>query len=80
MNLIRGKMSVITLDDRGRLTLPQEIREKLSTRRFLAYVEGGELRMIPLPEPEAFRGFLKLEGSIEEIEEEAERHVLERER
>lgn len=73
-------MSVITLDERGRLTLPQELREKLKARRYLAYIEKGELRIVPLPEPETFRGFLKIPGSIEEIEEEAEKHVLERAR
>jgi bifunctional DNA-binding transcriptional regulator/antitoxin component of YhaV-PrlF toxin-antitoxin module len=73
-------MSVLTLDERGRLTLPQEFREKLKARRYLAYIEKGELRMVPLPEPEAFRGFLQISGSMEEIEEEAEKHVLERAR
>jgi len=71
-------MSIISLDRRGRLTLPREFRDRLKVRRYLVYIKKDELRMVPLPEPEAFRGFLKISESMEEIEEKAEKSVDER--
>jgi bifunctional DNA-binding transcriptional regulator/antitoxin component of YhaV-PrlF toxin-antitoxin module len=71
-------MSIITLDGRGRLTLPQEIRGRVDAKRFIAYVENGEIKLTPLPEPRELKGSLKTPWSVEELEEEGEKNVLKR--
>ena len=71
-------MNIITLDERGRLTLPQEIRERVAAKRFIAYVENGEIKLTPLPEPRELKGALKIPWSVEELEEEGEKNVLKR--
>jgi bifunctional DNA-binding transcriptional regulator/antitoxin component of YhaV-PrlF toxin-antitoxin module len=53
-------MSIITLDKSGRFTLPRELRERLKVKRFLVYIMKNEVHMIPLPEPEVFKGVLKI--------------------
>lgn len=71
-------MSIITLDERGRLTLPQEIRGRVDAKRFIAYIENGEIKLTPLPEPSELKGSLKIPWSVEELEEEGEKNVLKR--
>ena len=71
-------MSLITLDDRGRLTLPQEMRSRIVAKRFIAYIENGEIRLTPLTDPKELKGSLKIDWSIEELEEEGDKYVSKR--
>lgn len=78
LNLFCGIMSVVSMDDRGRVTLPSDIRSKIDAKRFVAYLEGETVRLIPLPEPSEVKGSVKIPWSIEELEEAGERLVLKR--
>ena len=78
LNLFCGIMSVVSMDDRGRVTLPSDIRSKIDAKRFVAYLEGETVRLIPLPEPSEAKGSVKIPWSIEELEEAGERLVLKR--
>lgn len=73
-----GKMSEVTLDDRGRLTLPIEIRERVQSRRFIAYYEEGVIKLVPIPDPEDVKGSIDIPWTIEELEEAGEGYVLKR--
>lgn len=43
-------MSILELDDKGRLTIPKEIRESLNFgKKVLAINAGDHLKIIPLP-------------------------------
>jgi bifunctional DNA-binding transcriptional regulator/antitoxin component of YhaV-PrlF toxin-antitoxin module len=54
-------MSIVDLDDRGRLTLPSEIRRNIKiTKKALVINAGDHIKIIPLPEDP----FQLLEGSI----------------
>ncbi len=75
-----GKMSEITLDDRGRLTLPSDIRKKIQSRRFIAYYEEKIIKLVPIPEPEEVKGSIDIPWTIEELEEAGEDYVLKRDR
>jgi len=45
-----GKMSILELDSKGRLTLPKEIRESLNIGRKVLIINAGDhLKIIPLP-------------------------------
>jgi len=78
LNLFCGIMSVVSMDDRGRVTLPSDIRSKIDAKRFVAYLEGETVRLIPLPEPSEAKGSVNIPWSIEELEEAGERLVLKR--
>ncbi|MFP3951964.1 MAG: AbrB/MazE/SpoVT family DNA-binding domain-containing protein [Candidatus Bathyarchaeia archaeon] len=71
-------MSEVTLDDRGRLTLPIEIRERVQSRRFIAYYEEGVIKLVPIPDPEDVKGSIDIPWTIEELEEAGEGYVLKR--
>jgi bifunctional DNA-binding transcriptional regulator/antitoxin component of YhaV-PrlF toxin-antitoxin module len=71
-------MSVVSMDGRGRVTLPADMRSKIDAKRFVAYLEDGTIRLIPLPDPMEVKGSLKIPWSIEELEEAGESHVLKR--
>lgn len=73
-----GIMSVVSVDDRGRVTLPAEMRSKLDAKRFIAYMEGGTVRLVPLPDYSKVRGSVEIPWSIEELEEGGEGLVLRR--
>jgi len=72
-----GKM-LVSLDDRGRLTLPYEIRKKVKTQKFILSMEGESITIIPVPEPHAAKNSIKIPYSIEELEESQENYVLKR--
>ena len=71
-------MSVVSIDERGRLTLPAEVREKLDSDRFLVILDGDSVRLMPVPSPEEARGSVKIPWSIEELEEAGEEFVRKR--
>ena len=73
-----GSMSVVSMDDRGRVTLPAEMRSKIDAKRFVAYLEGDTVRLIPLPDPSEVKGSVTIPWSIEELEEAGESLVLKR--
>ena len=71
-------MSVIYMDDRGRVTLPAEMRSKIDARKFVAIMEGETVTLIPLPDPSDVKGSVEIPWSIEELEEAGEKHALTR--
>jgi len=71
-------MSVVSMDDRGRVTLPADMRSKIDAKRFVAYLEGDTIKLIPLPDPMEVKGSVKIPWSIEELEEAGESLVLKR--
>jgi len=71
-------MSVVSMDDRGRVTLPAEMRSKIDAKKFVAILEGDTVRLIPLPDPSDVKGSVEIPWSIEELEEAGEIHVLKR--
>ena len=73
-----GKMSEVAIDDRGRLTLPSDIRKKIQSRKFIAYYDEKIIKLVPIPEPEEVKGSLNIPWTIEELEEGGEDHVLKR--
>jgi bifunctional DNA-binding transcriptional regulator/antitoxin component of YhaV-PrlF toxin-antitoxin module len=77
-NLFGGIMSVVSMDDRGRVTLPADMRSKIDAKRFVAYLESDIIRLIPLPDPSEVKGSVKIPWSIEELEEAGESLVLKR--
>jgi bifunctional DNA-binding transcriptional regulator/antitoxin component of YhaV-PrlF toxin-antitoxin module len=72
-----GKM-LVSLDEKGRLTLPYEIRKKVKTQKFILSMDGESITIIPVPEPHAAKNSIKITYSIEELEESQENYVLKR--
>ncbi|MDP2900573.1 MAG: AbrB/MazE/SpoVT family DNA-binding domain-containing protein [Candidatus Bathyarchaeota archaeon] len=71
-------MTVVSMDDRGRVTIPPELRESLGTKRFIVHMDEEGLHLVPLPDPRTLRGSLKVSHSDEELEEAAEAVILKR--
>ena len=47
---VGGKVSILELDSKGRLTLPKEIRESLKIGKKILIINAGDhLKIIPLP-------------------------------
>ena len=66
-------MSDVTLDDRGRLTLPKEMRERYGDRYRVVELHDG-IKLVPIAEDplSALREeFADVEKSVEELREEA---------
>ena len=59
----------VTLDERGRLLIPAEIRRKLPSNTLILRWLGDRLELIPLEDPRKLVGRYPLKGSWEEIEE-----------
>ncbi|WP_340098312.1 AbrB/MazE/SpoVT family DNA-binding domain-containing protein [Salinibaculum salinum] len=71
-------MSDATLDDRGRLTLPKELRERYGDRYHIVELHDG-IKLIPIAEEplEALRDeFADIEKSASELREEARSEAL----
>lgn len=73
-------MSIVDLDERGRLTIPSEIRRNTRiTKKALLVNAGDHIKIIPLPEDP----FNELEGAIstktpfKELRREAEKQAQE---
>lgn len=60
------------MDDRGRVTLPAEMRSKINAKKFIAYLEGDTIMLIPIPDPSEAKGSVNIPWSIEELEEAGE--------
>jgi len=71
-------MSLVSMDDRGRVTLPAEMRSKIDAKRFIAYLEGRTIKLVPLPDVSKIRGSVRIPWTIEELEEGGEKLVLKR--
>lgn len=71
-------MEIVTMDKRGRLTLPAQTRERLRSDRLLVIPEGDTVRLIPLLPPEKVKGSIKIPWSIAELEEAGEKFVEKR--
>ena len=72
-------MSETTLDDRGRLTLPKEIREQYGDHYHIVQLPGG-VKLVPVEDDplEALRDeFADIEKSAEELREQARDAALE---
>ncbi|MBN2334325.1 AbrB/MazE/SpoVT family DNA-binding domain-containing protein [Candidatus Bathyarchaeota archaeon] len=70
---------MVELDDRGRLTLPSEVRKNLKiTQKVLLLNAGDHVKLIPLPaDPfNTLHGALSIEKPFNELREEAERIAL----
>lgn len=71
-------MSKITLDDRGRLTLPKEVRERYGDRYHIAELHDG-IKLIPIDdEPlDALRAaFADIDKTATELRQEAREAAL----
>ncbi len=69
----------LVMDRKGRILLPKKIREKLRTRVFrLVLRRDGVIELHPLYDPLRLKGTVKLEISVEEIEEAGESFVVRR--
>lgn len=71
-------MSDITLDDRGRLTLPKEMRERYGDRYHIVQVHDG-IKLIPVAEDplDALQNeFAGIEKTASELREEAREAAL----
>lgn len=71
-------MSDVTLDDRGRLTLPQEMRERYGDRYHVVELHDG-IKLVPVAEDPlaALREeFAEVDKPAEELREEAREAAL----
>jgi bifunctional DNA-binding transcriptional regulator/antitoxin component of YhaV-PrlF toxin-antitoxin module len=72
-------MSETTLDDRGRLTLPKEVRERYGERYRIVQLHDG-IKLVPIEEDplDALRSeFADVERTAEELRAEAREGALE---
>lgn len=76
--MLRWSMSEATLDDRGRLTLPKELRERYGDRYYLVELHDG-IKLVPIADDplsvlrEEFAG---VESSGDDLREEAREAAL----
>jgi bifunctional DNA-binding transcriptional regulator/antitoxin component of YhaV-PrlF toxin-antitoxin module len=69
-------MSVVAIDERGRLTLPSEVRKSLNMENKVLLINAGDhVKLIPLPSAsfESLNGVLDIDKPFKQIREEAER-------
>lgn len=71
-------MTIVSLDDRGRITIPQNIRERLRADRFLVSLEEDGIHLVPVPDPREAKASMNIPWSLEELEEAQEQRVLRR--
>lgn len=77
-----GRLSILDLDEKWRLTLPKEIRESLKMGKKVLVINAGDhLKVIPLPaDPfEVLHGAFTIGKSFSELRRQAET-VAEKER
>lgn len=69
-------MSIIELDERGRMTLPKDIRESMGMGNKILMINAGDhLKIIPLPSDplKVLHGALKTKKSFKELRKQAEK-------
>ncbi|MBD3206240.1 AbrB/MazE/SpoVT family DNA-binding domain-containing protein [Candidatus Bathyarchaeota archaeon] len=68
-------MSLVELDERGRLTLPKELRRAMDLKRVIVVNAGDHLKLIPIPEDpfQALKGAISSEKPFKEHREKATR-------
>jgi len=71
-------LTIVSLDGRGRITIPQDIRERLRADRFLVSLEEDGVHLVPVPDPRKAKASMNIPWSLEELEEAQEQHVLRR--
>lgn len=71
-------MTIVSLDGRGRITIPQNIRERLRADRFLVSLEEDGVHLVPVPDPRKAKASMNIPWSLEELEEAQEQRVLRR--
>lgn len=71
-------MTLVSLDSRGRITIPQSIRDRLQADRFLVSLEEDGVHLVPVPDPRDAKASMNIPWSLEELEEAQEQHVLRR--
>jgi bifunctional DNA-binding transcriptional regulator/antitoxin component of YhaV-PrlF toxin-antitoxin module len=71
-------LSIVEIDDRGRLTLPKELRRTMDMNKVLIVNAGDHLKLIPIPEDpfKALDGVLSSEKSFKEHREPAESEAI----
>jgi bifunctional DNA-binding transcriptional regulator/antitoxin component of YhaV-PrlF toxin-antitoxin module len=70
-----GKMSILELDRKGRLTLPKKTRESLDIRKKVLVINAGDhLKIIPLPSDplRILHGAFNTKKSFKELRRQAE--------
>lgn len=69
--------TIVSLDSRGRLLLPADIRAKLGTRRFILTRTDGRLELEPIPEPGSVRGKYRelIRKDLASLEEDQESYL-----
>ena len=70
-----GKLSVVELDDKGRMTVPRAYRRELGiTRKVLVINAGDHLKVMPVPaDPvQALRGVFKVNKPFKTLRRQAE--------
>ena len=68
-------MSILELDDKGRLTIPKQIRESLEIGRKVLIINAGDhLKIIPLPSDpfQSLHGAFNIKKSFRELRKQAE--------
>jgi len=77
--LVGSVGTIVSLDSRGRLLLPADIRAQFGTRRFLLTRKEGRLELEPIPEPGKVRGRYKglVRKDLASLEEDQERFLRE---
>jgi len=83
MEIVMG--AIVKVDERGRLVVPSEFRNRIETDYFELHEEEGRLVLTPVPDPlKTLIGRVSrvkpLKGLDEAAEEEAERTVREEKR
>lgn len=68
-------MSILELDDKGRVTLPKELRESLRMGKKILIINAGDhLKVIPLPSDplKVLHGAFNVKKSFRELRKQAE--------
>lgn len=69
-----GKLSILELDSKGRLTLPKDVRESLNIGKKILIINAGDhLKVIPLPSNplEILHGAFNVKKSFQELRKQA---------